>query len=134
MEIRLIKVDGGLMPFDDEAREVIKRWKPNVMLNAEVKQPRNYEHHKKIFALFNLVLTQTEEFQSINEVLEFFKIKAGRYKIIKVGETHYPITQSISFSSMTQDEFNLFYDKSIDIALLLIPVEKEELATMIAQF
>lgn len=132
--MKWIKRGMGLMPFDEEAQKKFDKWKADSLVECEPKQPRNYEHHKKFFALVDLVYKSTEEFTNSHECLEWFKIKCGVYKTIKVGETYYPITGSISFAKMSQDDFNIFYDRAIDSALTIIPIDKEELATMIAQF
>lgn len=134
MKLKFKKFANALIPFDDECVEAIKKWSNDDFIIVEAKRPRNNGHHRKFFALLNIVLTNTDLFQSIDETMEYFKVKGGHYKIIKIGNTHYPITKSISFSSMSQDEFNQFYDKAIDTALEILPVEKDELATMIAQF
>ena len=123
-----------MIPFDEEARLKFDKWKNGGPVECEPKQPRNYEHHKKFFALVDIVFKETESFTNSHECLEWFKIKCGVYKTIKVGENYYPITGSISFAKMNQDEFNVFYDRAIDSALGVIPLEKEELANMVARF
>ena len=132
MKIRLTKQNKALIPFDTEAEAVIAKWKDGDFLELDVKRPRNSQHHRKLFAMLSIVLENTDEFVSIDELLEFVKIKAGIYKIVKVGNVHYPITQSISFAKMSQDEFGLFYSNAIDACLSIIPLEKEELANQIA--
>ncbi len=134
MKIRLMKVPQGLVAYDEESAQIIKKWPVATFILAEAVRPRNYEHHKKMFALLEIVLKNTDHFESIDETLEYFKIKTGQYKIMKVGDKYYPITKSISFGSMSQDEFNLFYDKAIQVALDLLRIDQEELAQQIAQF
>ena len=133
MKIRLKKQNKALVPFDAEAEAVIAKWKEGDFLELEVKRPRNSQFHRKLFVMLNIILQNTDEFVSIDELLEFVKIKAGIYKIVKVGKTHYPITQSISFAKMSEDEFGLFYDRAVDACLSVVPIEKEELAQRIAE-
>lgn len=135
MKIRVTKHEsGGLFPFDSEARDVVSKWKIGDMIEIDARKPRNYKHHKKFFALLDLFYTNTDLFSNQHECLEWFKIKCGIYKTIKVGETYYPITGSISFSKMEQDEFDLFYNKAIQAALDELPVGYEALATQLAIF
>ena len=110
--MKWVKKGIGLLPFDDEAQAKFEKWKADSLVECTPKQPRNYEHHKKFFALVDIVYKQTDDlFETPNECLEWFKIKGGIYRTIKIGETYFPITGSISFAKMSQDDFNLFYDK-----------------------
>ena len=99
----------GLIPYDSEAEAKFAKWKHDSLVECEPKQPRNYEHHKKFFSLLDIVYKNTEAFSNSHECLEWFKIKCNVYKTIKVGNTYYPITGSISFAKMSQDDFNIFF-------------------------
>ena len=134
MEFRTVKLGEALFPFDDESREIIKKWKQGDMVLVKAKKPRNYEHHKKYFALLNVIFENTEHFESFEEIQTYFKIKAGIYKTIKVGEKFYPMVGTINFASMNQDAFNLFYSKAVDTALQLVPINQNELAYKVARF
>jgi len=134
MKFRVIKLGEALFPFDDEAKEIIKKWKQGNMVLVEAKRPRNYEHHKKYFALLNIIYENTEHFESFEEIQTYFKIKIGIYKTIKVEDKFYPMVGSISWATMNQDAFSLFYSKAVDIALQLVPIGEDELAYKVARF
>ena len=134
MKIHLTKHNNALHPFDDKAAAVLKKWKEGDYIEVEVKRPRNSQFHRKFFALLNIVFANTDHFENMEEVLTYFKIKGGIYKTIKVNGNFYPMVGSIAFSKMDEDEFALFYDKAIDTALQLIPMDREELALQVAKF
>lgn len=94
------------------------------MYKFSAKLARNYEFHKKYFALINCAwefLTETQQ--------EFFKTKKGFRKTMEIAaghcETVYSIarrewvetTRSVSFDEMDEDEFQDLYDRVFDVIL-----------------
>lgn len=109
-----------------------------------VSNPRNYEHHKKFFALVrltfdNLPSNLAEYFKVHNEedMLRRFKRDLGYFKtsLNERGEKEIEY-QSISFSAMEQHEFERFYNQCIDLVLYkyLKGIDKEDLITEIENF
>ena len=134
MKIRLQKVSDGLIPYDTESAEAVAKWKVGDYIEVEAKRPRNGQHHKKFFAMLDILYQNTDYFNSPNEVLEYIKIKTGIYKTIRVDGKYYPITGSIKFAKMDQDNFNAFYSKAIDAAIQVLPIEREDLFYQLAKF
>lgn len=111
---------------------------------CKVSNPRNYEHHKKFFALVrltfdNLPSNLAEYFKIHNEedMLRRFKRDLGYFKtsLNERGEKEIEY-QSISFSAMEQHEFERFYNQCIDLVLYkyLKGIDKEDLITEIENF
>jgi hypothetical protein len=123
MKLYLKVTSSGLIPIYDSDFEEKKKLKIGSTVLADVKQPRNYEHHKKFFALMRLVMDNmpeelTSRYPTTDNLLTEIKFQTGHY------DTHYTLSgretyvpRSISFESMTQDEFNEFYDKTIDVVI-----------------
>lgn len=132
--LRFIKRDGGLAPFDSETEEVIKKWRNGSFILVDAKEPRNYEHHKKFFALLDLVYKNTDDFKTFDNLLSYMKIQTGWADIIEANGIAFRVPKSIAFGSMSQDDFNLFYNNAVDECLKLIPMDKEDLAREIALF
>lgn len=134
----------GLVPLYDSDYELKKRLRVGSVVKCKVSNPRNYEHHKKFFALVrltfdNLPANLAEYFKVHNEedMLRRFKRDLGYFKtnLNERGEKEIEY-QSISFSAMEQHEFERFYNQCIDLVLYkyLKGIDKEDLITEIANF
>lgn len=134
----------GLVPLYDSDYDLKKRLRVGSVVKCKVSNPRNYEHHKKFFALVrltfdNLPSNLAEYFKVHNEedMLRRFKRDLGYFtsSLNERGEKEIEY-QSISFSAMEQHEFERFYNQCIDIVLYkyLKGIDKEDLITEIENF
>ena len=134
----------GLVPLYDSDLDLKKRLNVGSVVKCKVSNPRNYEHHKKFFALVrltfdNLPSNLAEYFKVHNEedMLRRFKRDLGYFKtsLNERGEKEIEY-QSISFSAMEQHEFERFYNQCIDLVLYkyLKGIDKEDLITEIENF
>ena len=118
MRVFLKKTFTGLVPVDDQAAKCIKRFGQGEIVKCEIKKPRNYEFHKKAFALFTLVFDNQERYDTLEDLLVEFKLRTGHYKehITARGVMVY-VPKSISFAQMEECDFQEFYSKAINVAL-----------------
>lgn len=134
----------GLVPLYDSDYDLKKRLRVGSVVKCKVSNPRNYEHHKKFFALVrltfdNLPSNLAEYFKVNNEedMLRRFKRDLGYFKtsLNERGEKEIEY-QSISFSAMEQHEFERFYNQCIDLVLYkyIKGIDKEDLITEIEHF
>ena len=134
----------GLVPLYDSDYDLKKRLRVGSVVKCKVSNPRNYEHHKKFFALVrltfdNLPSNLAEYWRVHNEedMLRLFKRDLGYYTttLNERGEKEIEY-QSISFSAMEQHEFERFYNQCIDLVLYkyLKGIDKEDLITEIENF
>lgn len=118
MELTLIKqLNGDFRPATDKDKKLCNKVKVGSPISGNFTKPRNYEFHKKYFALLNLAF----EYSDINN-FEFFRKeiikRAGYYesyinfKGIEVFEA-----KSISFAKMDNLEFEILFKKTIDVIL-----------------
>ncbi len=82
----------------------------------DLKVQRNVKQHKLFFSLLRMVVDNSDEYQSTDELLINLKIATKHVKTIigYNGQTYY-IPQSISFETMDQVEFQEFFKRCIDI-------------------
>lgn len=134
----------GLVPLHDSDLDLKKRLRVGSVVRCKVSNPRNYEHHKKFFALVrltfdNLPLPLVEKWNIRNEydMLRRFKRDLGYFTntINEYGE-HEIEYLSISFSAMEQHEFEQFYNQCIDLVLFkyIKGIDKQDLITEIENF
>ena len=122
MKAHFRKVPGGLAPDDIEATKLLERYKLGDVLSAEVKKPRNYEFHKKFFALMHYAFDQWEPEGMPEKNFERFReditIAAGYYDLVPAinGELRAK-AKSISFASMSEFEFEELYDAAVNALL-----------------
>lgn len=134
----------GLVPLHDSDLDLKKRLRVGSVVRCKVSNPRNYEHHKKFFALVrltfdNLPLPLVEKWNIRNEydMLRRFKRDLVYFTntINEYGE-HEIEYLSISFAAMEQHEFEQFYNQCIDLVLFkyIKGIDKQDLITEIENF
>lgn len=131
MEILLTKTpQGALIPATEDEGEKLRRFKVGATVRADVSQMRNYEHHKKWFALVKIAYdawTETapdREYKGVRVQPDFDRFRkdliilCGRFKPVFAvnGEVRLE-ADSISFANMSQEEFEKLFSKTIDVIL-----------------
>ena len=130
-EILLMKAPGGyLLPASDEEAEKCKRFKVGAVLRCSVSQVRNYEFHKKWFALIKIAFDAWSDIAQrptwngaeVQPNMDRFRkdvtVLAGFYKpVFNVKGELRMEPESISFASMTQERFEGLYSATINVIL-----------------
>ena len=135
--IYLRKHLNALHPADSEAENHLKKVKPGVVFSAEIKRPRNYENHKRYFALLNLAFENQEKFKSVDQLKEAIKFELGYTELIrKMDGTFVEKPKSINFATMNETDFQTYFSKSIDVIIkyVLPGVERQELINEVLAF
>lgn len=123
MKAMLLKTDKGLRgatPADHDAwtkfRRRLETMKPGTWVRMEWARPRNGQHHRKLFALLQLVSENSEIYDTPEKALVAVKLVTGHFDLMAhpvTGEIM-QIPRSISYEAMEQDEFDKFYSAAID--------------------
>lgn len=134
----------GLVPMYDSDLDLKKRLKLGTVVKCKVSNPRNYEHHKKFFALVRLTfdnlpcyLAETWKIHNEEDMLRRFKRDLGYYTTTRNERGECEIEyQSISFAAMEQYEFERFYNQCVDLVLhkYIKGIDKRDLITEIENF
>lgn len=122
MKINLFNTPQGLIPLYEEDLDEKKKLRLGEVYAAEIRVPRNYNFHKKFFALINtgyaLLPEHTQNgFRSVEGFRQYVTVAAGYY------DTYFSprlrefveIPKSISFASMDDAEFAKCYDAVKDV-------------------
>ena len=131
MKLYLRKMPGGqLIPDDDDAVEGLQKIKAGKVVSAEIVQIRNYEFHKKFFALIGIAFdlwSDTAEMpvykgQRVQPNKTRFRkditILAGYgYPVSDVNGNVHMEAESISFANMDAERFEEVYSSVIDVIL-----------------
>lgn len=133
MHITLIKTQTGFAPADPETEEFAKKIKIGSVIHSDFKRMRNYEFHKKLFALLNLAFEYWEPgivsskygipIKSFEQFRHDLIILAGYYHTeIRLNGSVRVVPDSISFSNMEQDTFEKLYQNVLTVIMDKIPV------------
>lgn len=110
----VMRTAAGLAPMTvDDAAEMAKMsW--SKAIRVEAKSPRNVNFHRLFFALAHRIASavgcETEN------VVDLLKIESGHFTLVKskkYGDLRLP--KSISFASMTGEEFSTFFDACVAV-------------------
>jgi len=110
-----------LMPASDHDAELLGHIKLGQPTRLTFKRVRNYQFHKKYFALLNLAFDYWNPENAVGEknfdqFREDVIILAGFYtRLIRVDNTTRIKAKSISFGSMSENDFEQLYGKTVDV-------------------
>lgn len=127
MLLHLKRIKEGFIPLDDESVKATLKIKVGDEVFMEWKPKRNYRFHKKYFALLNAVILNQEHYKTVDNLHEAIKYNAGYFEtIIPLDGQAFLKTKSISFYTMSADDFESFYSVAIDECLKLVGDEALE--------
>ena len=136
MEIYCTKqLNGSFIPNYSSDREQADKLKTGEVLRFTIKRPRNYQFHKKYFALIKLGFDNQDQFKNIDRFREAVTIESG-YREVKGnidGSTRVE-AKSISFASMDQYEFNDLYKATLNVIISVIGCTTEEIEQNLIDF
>jgi len=93
--------------------------------SVEVKRIRSLEQHRKFFALVKVYMEASGRFKTVEECLQVLKICLGYSHTVEYKGQKYIVPDSISFESMDQDKFNVFFDRAVELFAADLGVSKE---------
>lgn len=132
--------NGVLCPADPQTEERLKKVKIGQVMQGDFRKVRNYEFHKKYFALLNYAFDMWQpilgpEAQGIEPEKNFdrfrqeVQILAGYYETVHSfdGRGFKLVSKSISFANMDEIEFGELFSAVIDVILQrIIPQSSRE--------
>lgn len=124
MDIYCRVTDIGLIPMYDSDLDEKHRLRIGDNVLCTIKRPRNYEFHKKYFALLRLtvanlphLIQQQMKIFTEEDLLDCLKIDLGLFTTRWHGGRQIVKTGSISFAKMDNTEFEKFFARSVDAIL-----------------
>ena len=132
MDLVMLKTpSGALVPGDSEATEALRKIKTGKALRMSATRMRNYEFHKKFFALVNFAYEHWEpgelpdaRWRGVQPEKTFDRFRKDLIILAGFYEATYRLdgsvrieAQSISFGRMDEDDFEALYSKVINVVL-----------------
>lgn len=143
MKMYLMNTARGLMPMTDEDYEAKKKLRTGEVYKVEIKLARNYNFHKKYFALINCAWHYLNEancigFGNAENFRKYVEVAAGWYDIFyhPTIKDYVQVPKSISFDNMKAEEFSELYDSVKDVLwrVFLKGVTHEEFERNLSSF
>lgn len=129
-------LQGRLIPCDVVGQEALQKVPINSTVAVKVSRPRNILHHRKFFALLNLVYQNQSRYPTLDDLLDAIKVYVGHCEEMEIrGRTVYR-PKSIAFHRMDQAAFDQFYDAVVKaVCEYVLPnVCEEDLRREIEEF
>lgn len=125
----------GFVPADLMAEDAMNKVAVGSTVMLTVRRPRNPSHHRKLFALFHVVLEQTDRWADSTVLLEDLKLATGLFetRVSALTGMPYPVPASISFAAMSQDRFEAWYAKAIRVLSDHLGTDVEALGREVAE-
>ena len=134
MKITVRNTINGLVPLYSSDLDEKRKLKIGETYQVEVKRPRNYQFHKKFFALLNIGWENTDVEMPFDTYRRWVTMRAGFYKVYHTpkGELYEP--ESIAFSNMDDDTFSEVYERVLSIILKDTGADKPDVEAMLIDF
>lgn len=109
-----VRRGGALVPADAHAEELLSSVKDGREILVSVRKARSVRQHRMFFALLATVVANTDDFQTVEELLDAVKIATGHVeRRMTIDGAVYLAPKSINFASMQQDDFRAFFDRAV---------------------
>ena len=131
---QITKPDLILKPLYDSDLQEIVRLKQNTEYKFTVVHPRNYEFHKKYFALLMMGFQNQDKIKTEKEYRFLMTLKAGYFTIILTDKGKVFMPESISFASMDELEFEKLYKTTIDVLCVDLNTTNEQILNELVNF
>ena len=136
MKITLVKqLNNTFKIAYDSDYEKAKKIKAGEPYEFEYKQVRNLKFHKKFFALMNLLFQNQELYKNLDHLRKDLTVESGYYDLrVNIHGEELKEAKSISFASMSEDEFSEFYNAVLDNIVKYFNFEKQEIIDNVQEY
>lgn len=136
-EVYLVKELSRLGAADPISADLLQSIRQGEQVKAIITRPRHPAHHKKLFALLNLVLGAQQRYKNVNSLLLAVKRGAGYGEWIPFMDGEFFVADSISYANADQGKFEPFFNDAVNYILtdkhLLKGVKREDLDRQIEE-
>ena len=111
--ICLVKRAGRLTGADSHADDFLAGIKEGREVMVSIRRARNPQHHRLLFAVLAKVVDNTDQWPSVEILLDELKLATGyaEMRVNAITGERYVKPKSINFAAMSQDEFRPWFDR-----------------------
>ena len=122
----LVKTKSGTFtPYDDDDHDKAKKIAPGTVVKAS--KPRNYEFHKKSFALLMAGFNNQEKYHTFEIYRKVITILAGYYDEVESKRGTEYLPKSLSYENMSAEDFEKWYEAAMVVVANDLGITVEEL-------
>lgn len=128
-KVFLTRTPTGWQPYDDDCREVMRRFKIGEVHQIDLKLKRNHKFNALYHVLLKQVFQNQEFFKELKAMKEFIRLETGCFDTVEMPDKSIRrITRSPSFDEVDDDiEFDQdYFQPTIQAGLLLVVGATEE--------
>lgn len=119
-----------LAPADQFSLDIIMKFKEEEVIECPIKKKRNYQFHKKLFALFNLAWENSYMNMPFDKFRTYATARSGHGEIID-GVL---IADSLAFDKMDELEFEKVYNDVLQFVMIHLNITKETIEAELINF
>lgn len=109
------KLHTCLVPGDKKSIDEYKKINNGEVIIKVSEKPRNYEHHKKLFAIMQFCVDNSDFTGSVDDFLVAVKYEIGFVEHKKrIDGDDIILPKSINFEKAGQETFQQFYEKALN--------------------
>jgi len=124
----------GLVPLYPSDFDNKRKLKLGEDYQVDITNPRNVGFHRKFFAMLNVGHENTKLDMPFDTYRKYMTVKAGFFTAYQTPKGVYYDPDSISFASMSQDEFEEVYSRVLDKIIEDIGSDKETIEKQLIDF
>lgn len=124
----------GLVPLFPADFDEKRKLKLGEDYQVEVTNPRNVGYHRRFFAMLNVGHENTSLDMPFDTYRKYMIVKAGFFTAYQTPKGIYYDPNSISFASMSQDEFEEVYSRVLDKVIEDVGLEREDVERQLINF
>lgn len=131
----LRKTLNGLKPSNRLSQEAYDAIPLNSEVKAEITRPRHLKHHRKFFALLQVIFPHQTTYATMRAFRAALTCAAGHCETASLGDGRtILIPESISFGKLDQAGFESFYERALDVITtrILPSIDREDVEREIA--
>jgi hypothetical protein len=134
MKLILRNTISGLVPLYPSDYDEKHKLKLGQDYEAEIKTPRNYQFHKKLFALFNVGCQNSKMDLPFEVYRKIMTVRAGFFTAYQTDKGVYYEPDSLSFASKDEAQISEVYSRVLDAIMKDIGSTSEEIERMLIEF
>jgi hypothetical protein len=134
MKILLRNTIHGLIPIYPSDVDEKRKLKLGEDYEAEIKLPRNYQFHKKLFALFNLGHQSSRMDLPFEVYRKIMTVRAGFFTAYQTDKGVYYEPDSLSFTAKDEAQISEVYSRVLDAIIKDIGSTSEEIEKALIEF
>jgi hypothetical protein len=134
LDLLLVREGQKLAAADPISLEALETIRLKETVTATIRRSRNPGHHRKLFALLQVIFPHQSQFATTQDLLNALKVATGYFDTgITIDGIPFMTPKSIAFASMAQTQFEEWYDRVVEIILAkIVPnINRDELTEQV---